>query len=76
MQVSLEEPTGLLVRSPEGEEVALTFKEFVQMIEEVAVLPDDLVWSRIVTGRRWRRAGDMRVFQMLARQASAMAEER
>ena len=54
------------VRGADGEAAALTFPSFVAAVEDGAVLPDDRVWSRIVTDGRWVRAGDMRLFQMLA----------
>ena len=55
----------MCVRGADGAEVALTFPAFVAAVEDGAIAPDDQVWSRIVTGGDWVRAGDMRLFQLL-----------
>jgi hypothetical protein len=65
MRLSFEEPTGVWVQGADGETAALTFPAFVAVVEAGTVAPDDQVWSRIVTGGDWVRAGDMRLFQLL-----------
>lgn len=69
LRFSHEEPTGVWVCGPDGERVCLTFANFVAAIEDGALRPDDRVWSRIVTGGRWVRAADMRLYRLLADQA-------
>lgn len=75
MRVPREEPTGVWVRGADGEAAALTFPAFVAAVEDGAVLPDDLVWSRIVTGAQWVRAGKMRLFHMLTEERRLTQEK-
>lgn len=65
LRFSHEEPTGMWVCGPDGDQVCLAFARFVDAIEDGALRPDDWVWSRIVTGGRWVRAADLRLFQKL-----------
>ncbi len=75
MRLSFEEPTGLWVRGQDGETVPFTFPAFVAAIEAKAIVPDDQVWSRIVTEGQWVRAGDMRLFQILTVDAPTVIGE-
>ncbi len=69
MRNEIGEPTGMRVRRASGAEMTLEFAAFVAAIERGDIGPEDEVCSHIVTGDRWVRVGEMRLYREIRQNA-------
>lgn len=67
MRNEIGEPTGMRVHRANAAEQTLEFSAFVAAIERGDVGPEDEVCSHIVTGNRWVRVGEMRLYREIMR---------